>query len=66
MANFLLYKNDSGELQEEKVCANFAQTTQHGANADKVQTTEVKFYNHDAIISVGYRVNSKKIQSTGN
>ena len=27
--------------------------------ADKTQTTEVKYYNLDAILSVGYRVNSK-------
>ena len=33
-------------------------TTQHGAIAGKTQETKVKFYNLDAIISVGYRVNS--------
>lgn len=37
-------------------------TTQHGAIANKTQTSETNFYNLDAIISVGYRVNS--IQAT--
>ena len=35
-------------------------TTPHGAIDGKTQTMEAKFYNLDAIISVGYRVNSKK------
>lgn len=48
----------SGELIEEVVCANFAHTTPHGAIAGKTQESKVKFYNLDAIISVGYRVNS--------
>jgi hypothetical protein len=48
----------SGELDEQVVCANFAHTTQHGAIKGKTQETLVKFYNLDAIISVGYRVNS--------
>jgi len=48
----------SGELDEKVVCANFAHTTQHGAIEGLFQTKEVKFYNLDAIISVGYRVNS--------
>ena len=48
----------SGELQEEVVCRKFRQTTQHGAIEGKTQTREVAFYNLDAIISVGYRVNS--------
>jgi len=47
-----------GELEENMVCAFFAHTTQHGAIAGKTQTQEVKFYNLDMIISVGYRVNS--------
>ena len=33
-------------------------TTQHGAIDGKTQTRETRFYNLDAIISVGYRVNS--------
>ncbi len=35
-------------------------TTQHGAIADKQQKSPTKFYNLDAIIAVGYRVNSKR------
>ena len=42
------------------VCSEIAHTTQHGALADKTQTKSVRFYNLDAIISVGYRVNSLK------
>lgn len=49
-----------GELKEEVVCANFAHTTRHGAIKNKFQSTQVKYYNLDAIISVGYRVNSKR------
>ncbi len=47
-----------GELDEEKVCANFAHTTQHGAIKGKTQIKNIKFYNLDVIISVGYRVKS--------
>lgn len=50
----------SGELNEQVVCANFAHTTQHGAIAGKTQESITKFYNLDAIISVGYRVNSSQ------
>lgn len=49
-----------GELDEEVVSANFAHTTQHGALKGKTQQKEVTYYNLDAIISVGYRVNSKR------
>ena len=51
---------ECGELQEEVVISILETTTQHGALADKTQTKPVKFYNLDAIISVGYRVNSLK------
>ncbi len=51
---------DENELEEKVVCANFAHTTEHGAIAGKTQTRNVKYYNLDAIISVGYRVNSNK------
>ena len=44
------------------VVRKFRQTTQHGAMAGKTQSKEVKFYNLDVIISVGYRV--KSIQGT--
>lgn len=51
---------NSGELDEKMVCAKNAHTTQHGAMNGKTQVHEVKVYNLDMIISVGYRVNSKK------
>ncbi len=51
---------ESGELAEEVVCAEIAHTTQHGAIEGKTQTKSTKYYNLDAIISVGYRVNSQK------
>ena len=50
---------ESGELNPDVVCRKFRQTTQHGAIEGKTQTREVAFYNLDAIISVGYRVNSR-------
>ena len=43
-----------GELDKDTVCAKIA----HTAEDEKIYQTE--FYNLDAIISVGYRVNSKK------
>ena len=49
-----------GELEENVVCRNFRQTTQHGALEEKTQTKNVKFYNLDVIISVGYRVKSHR------
>lgn len=49
-----------GELDEKQVCAKNAHTTQHGAMEGKTQTREVNVYNLDMILSVGYRVNSKK------
>ena len=48
------------ELDENVVCANFAHTTQHGAIKGKSQSKDVKYYNLDVIISVGYRVKSKQ------
>ena len=51
-----------GELEENKVCRKFRHTTQHGAIEGKSQLKEVKLYNLDVIISVGYRV--KSIQGT--
>lgn len=51
---------ESGELDEKVVCSILELTTQHGAIADKTQTKPTKFYNLDAIIAVGYRVNSKR------
>ncbi|MDD3860715.1 MAG: virulence RhuM family protein [Bacteroidales bacterium] len=50
----------TGELKEEVVSSILEHTTQHGAIIGKTQETKVKFYNLDAIISVGYRVNSRQ------
>lgn len=49
-----------GELDEKVVVAKFATTTPHGAMAGKTQEHAVNFYNLDAIIAVGYRVNSRR------
>ena len=43
-----------GELQRESVVANFATTAADG------KTYQVDYYNLDVIISVGYRVRSKR------
>lgn len=51
---------ESGELEEKVVVSILENTTQHGALQGKTQTKDVKYYNLDAIISVGYRVNSIK------
>ena len=45
---------ESGELLQDSVCAKFAHTAEDG----KTYTTQ--FYNLDAVISVGYRVNSTR------
>ena len=42
------------------VVAKFATTTEHGAIEGKTQTHMTDFYNLDVIISVGYRVKSKR------
>ncbi len=49
-----------GELDEDVVVSKMEITTQHGAIEGKTQTKAVNFYNLDAIISVGYRVNSRQ------
>ena len=49
---------DTGELEEKVVCSILELTTPHGAIEGKTQTQKVKYYNLDAVISVGYRVNS--------
>ncbi len=50
------YKNifSSGELIEDSVCRKFRHT------ADDGKTYQVKFYNLEAIISVGYRADSQR------
>ena len=49
-----------GELEEEEVCRKVRHTTQHGAINGKEQEVTTTFYNLDMIISVGYRVKSKR------
>lgn len=49
-----------GELKEEVVISILETTTKHGAIKGKTQKTTTQFYNLDAIISVGYRVNSSR------
>ena len=44
----------SGELDENSACREFRHT------ASDSKSYKIKFYNLDAIISVGYRVNSKR------
>ena len=51
---------EEGELNEKVVVSKMEITTQHGAMSGKTQTREAQFYNLDAIISVGYRVNSRR------
>ena len=51
---------EEGELDEKVVVSKMETTTHHGALEDKTQTKETSFYNLDAIISVGYRVNSRR------
>jgi hypothetical protein len=45
---------ETGELDENSVCAKFAQT------ADDGKTYKYKFYSLSAIIAVGYRINSQR------
>ena len=51
---------EAGELIEDMVVSKMEITTEHGAIPNKTQTKDVTFYNLDAIISVGYRVNSTR------
>lgn len=51
---------EEGELDEDVVVSKMEITTRHGAIEGKTQTVHTNFYNLDAIISVGYRVNSAK------
>ncbi len=48
---------ESGELVESSTYAKFAQVQNEGSRQVK---RSIDFYNFDAIISVGYRVNSKR------
>lgn len=49
-----------GELEKEVVVKDYLTTTRHGAIEGKTQTHEVTYYNLDVIISVGYRVKSRR------
>lgn len=51
---------EEGELQKDVVISILETTTQHGAIKDKTQQQTTQYYNLDAIISVGYRVNSRR------
>ena len=48
----------SRELDESVVSSILEHTTPHGAIEGKTQNVKVKYYNIDAVLSVGYRVNS--------
>ncbi|WP_293929162.1 virulence RhuM family protein [Sphingobacterium sp. UBA6320] len=58
-SNFKHLKNiyAEGELNEDSTCAKIAQVRQEGK---RLVTRNVLNYNLDAILSVGYRVNSKR------
>ncbi|MDA3912093.1 MAG: virulence RhuM family protein [Bacteroidales bacterium] len=51
---------ESEELDEKVVVSKMEITTQHGAIKEKTQNLQTNFYNLDAIIAIGYRVNSKR------
>lgn len=51
---------ECGELDEKVVVSKMEITTPHGAIAGKEQSKQTNIYNLDAIIAVGYRINSKK------
>lgn len=48
---------EEGELNEKATCKEFLQVQQEG---ERTVNRKTKFYNLDAVISVGYRVNSLK------
>ena len=67
--NILIYQNEQGnikvdvrfedeELNEKVVVRNYRTTTKHGAIEGKTQTKDVKYYNLDMIIALGFRVRS--------
>lgn len=47
------------ELDEEVVVRNYRITTPHGAIEGKTQTNDVKYYNLDVIIALGFKVRSR-------
>ena len=48
---------DSAELEKQATCAKYAQVRQEGTRQVK---RNIQYYNLDMILSVGYRVNSKR------
>lgn len=48
---------EQGELREEVVFSKMENTTLYGTIPGRTQTPGVNYYNLNAIISVGYRVN---------
>lgn len=51
---------ETNELDEKVVVSILEIATQHGAIDGKSQVNQTKYYNLDAIIAVGYRVNSMR------
>jgi len=49
-----------GELDEKVVVKEYLTTTHHGAIVGKTQSKNVKFYNLDMILAIGYRVRSPR------
>lgn len=49
---------ETGELEEQLVVAKIATPNPHGKTTENIQYSPTNYYNLDAIISVGYRVNS--------
>ena len=52
---------EEGALDEKVIVSILEITTQHGAIAEKMQNIEAKFYNLDAIISVGCSHHNEQI-----
>ena len=52
------------ELPKEVVVSKMEIPTRHGAMEGKTQTSQVEFYNLDAIISVGYKCSGWKNRKT--
>ena len=50
---------EEGELDEKVVVRNYRTTTKHGAIEGKTQTSDIKIYNLDMIIAIGFRVRSR-------
>ena len=60
ISKHLKYIFEDGDLNEQVVISKMEITTPHGAIPGETQTSATNYYNLDAIISVGYRVNSKQ------